>query len=492
MRDITLKLDVARKDKYQITSQGFLVVDANLTRAGVFDYYEDGKLIRELRSPEEVFKQESLDSLKFAPLTIQHPKDMVDSNNAKRLQVGMVGENITKRGDYVGGKVVITDQNSIDDILAKWDKGQDVELSMGYKADVVTLAGTHHTDGPYDKAQRDIIYNHASVVDKGRAGSNVKLIRDAMDAEGEASPFLDAEEVDGEHLTKKMKDQERPLQTIIISKEVASSLEAAKTLAKNFLKKGEALSKSEETSTSYRFRQVDPGRFVEGSFKTFKPKGKKGVALVFGTLKSKKDTEGNKMFKFKKDSVEAGKFKMDSILEEVDKSAKDVIGILDTKIDEAAIVILDMAKDQDELQAKFDESTEANKKLQEKNDELSSPTSETVQTMIKERTDLEGVAVKLDIKTDSEDGKAKDSKTLKLDVIAKVHPEFKADGQSDIYIGARFDAVKAMLKADKDGKAAATLATFIKDAEEEKGKTKKDPREKFLDSTKDYHKTDDK
>jgi hypothetical protein len=34
MRDITLKLDSTRKDKHQITSQGFLVVDANLTRAG--------------------------------------------------------------------------------------------------------------------------------------------------------------------------------------------------------------------------------------------------------------------------------------------------------------------------------------------------------------------------------------------------------------------------------------------------------------------------
>ena len=396
MRDITLKLDSTRKDKHQITSQGFLVVDANLTRAGVFDYHEDGKLIRELRSLEEVSNKDSLESLKFAPLTKLHPKEMVDSSNAKMVQVGSIGENIVMRGDFVSGKVVINDKKEIDEILAKWDRGEEVELSMGYDAEVINLVGEHHKDGHYDKAQTKIRYNHGSIVDKGRAGSNVKLI---MDAEDEATKLF----------------------------------------------------KEEQT-------------------------------------KLKKKTEGKKMFKFKKDSIEAGKFKMDSIMEEVEDSAKGVVVTLSDKVDEAAIVILDMAKEKDELQAKHDEQEEAGKKLQAKVDELSSPTSETVQAMIKERADLEGVAAKLDIKTEDADGKAKDSKTLKVDVIAKVHPEFKADDQNDVYIGARFDAVVAMLKADKDGKAAATLASFIKDAEDENGKEKKSPRDNFLAKTDDYHK----
>lgn len=489
MRELTLKLDARKKDRFEITSQGFLVADANLTRSGVFDYHEDGKLIRELRSPEEVFKKESMDSLKFAPLTKFHPKQMVDTGNAKTVQIGMIGENIVKRGDFVGGKVIVTDKKEIEEILDKWDRGEDIELSMGYDAEVVDVSGEHHKDGAYSKMQTNIKYNHGSIVPKGRAGREVKLI---MDAEEEASSFLDAEEIDGEHLTKKMKDQERPLQTIIITKEVAQTLTEAQAMAKSFLRKGEELSKSEETSTSFRFRQMAPGRFAEGSFKTFKPKGKEGVALVFGTLKTKTDTEENKMFKFKKDSIEAGSFKMDSIMEEVEDSAKGVVTTLADKVDEAAIVILDMAKDKDELQAKHDEQAEASKKLQAKVDELSSPTSETVQAMIKERADLEGVAAKLEVKADSETGGPKSSKELKVDIIAKVHPEFKADGKSDDYIGARFDAVVEMLQADKDGKAAATLGGFRIDAKKKEGEEKKDPREKFLDSTKDYHKAEDK
>jgi hypothetical protein len=333
--------------------------------------------------------------MKFAPLTKFHPKEMVDAKNASRVQIGSIGENIVKRGDFVSGKVVINDKKEIDEILAKWDRGEEVELSMGYDAEVIDLAGEHHKDGAYQKAQTKIRYNHGSIVDKGRAGSNVKLI---MDAEDEAIKLFDEKQ-----------------------------------------------------------------------------------------SKLKKKTEGNKM-KFKKDSVEAGKFKMDSILEEIDDSAKDVVTVLADKVDEAACVILDMAKEKDELQAKHDELDAEGKKLQAKVDELSSPTSVTVQKMIKERADLEGVATKLDIKLEDAEGKAKDSKTLKIDVISKVNPEFKADGQTDVYIGARYDSIVDFMKVDKDGKSAASIAAFVKDADENAGKGKKEPSEKFKEDMKDYHK----
>lgn len=396
MRDITLKLDARKSDKFQITSQGFLVVDANLTRAGVFDYYgEDGKLVRELRSPEEVFKQESLDSLKFAPLTKFHPKEMVDSNNAKRVQIGSIGENIIRRGDFVSGTVVINDKKEVDDILDKWDRGEDVELSMGYDAEVVDVAGEHHKDGNYDKMQTNILYNHGSIVTKGRAGSQVKLI---MDAEDEA-------------------------------------------------------------------------------IKLFNEKHKK--------------TEDKKIMKIKRAAITAGAFRADAILEDVDDGAKGVISTLEGHIDGAVAVIGTMKKDHDELQAKFDESGEAGKKLQAKVDELSDPTSVVVQSMIKERTDLEAVAGQVDVKVAHEDGKSKDSKALRLDIIASVYPEFKGDGQSEDYLKSRCDAIVEGLAADKDSKAAATLGAFRKDAKDTEGKDKKEPREDYLAKVKNLHKTED-
>ncbi len=400
MRGFTLKLDARKSDKYEITSQGFLVVDANLTRAGVFDYYDkDGKLVRELRSPEEVFKQASLDSLKFAPLTKFHPKEMVDSNNAKRVQVGSIGENIVRKGIFANGKVVINDKKEVDEILEKWDRGEDVELSMGYDAEVLDVAGEHHTDGNYDKMQTNILYNHGSIVTKGRAGSQVKLIMDAED-------------------------------------------EAIKLFAEK-------------------------------------------------QSKLKKKTEGNKMFKFKKDSIKAGSFKMDSIMEDVDDSAKGVVDTLAGKVDEAAGVIVTMKKDHDGLQAKHDESVEAGKKLKAKVDELSDPTSTVVQAMMKARIDLEGIAGQVDVKTSHEDGKLKEDKALRLDIIASVYPEFKGDGQSEDYIKSRCDAIVEGLAAKKDSAAAATLGKFRTDAKKVGGKDKVEPRDKYLDDVKNLHKTED-
>jgi hypothetical protein len=314
---------------------------------------------------------------------------MVDSSNAKHVQIGMVGENIVRNKDFVSGKVVINDKKEVDEILAKWDRGEDVELSMGYESNVIDSSGTHHIDGEYDKMQTDILYNHASVVDKGRAGSNVKLIKDALDEAGQ---------------TKQTK------------------------------------------------------------------------------------SEVNMSYKFKKPEVVAGKFKMDAIMEEVADEAKGVVDLLSTKVDEAAGVIITMAKDHDTLQAKHDESAELAKTLQSKVDELSDPTSKVVQDMIQGRVDLEAVAKTVEVKVAHEDGKSKDSKTLQVDIITKVHPEFKADDKTDDYIAARFDGVLATLKTFKEEKGKQSLGSFIVDAEDNKGKGKTDPRVTYLSEMKDYHK----
>jgi len=68
------------------------------------------------------------------------------------------------------------------------------------------------------------------------------------------------------------------LQTIIVPKAEASSLEAAKKIAKKF----GTLHTHRETSTSFRFRQRPPEEFKPGSFRT-KHVGK--VSLVFGATK---------------------------------------------------------------------------------------------------------------------------------------------------------------------------------------------------------------
>lgn len=70
------------------------------------------------------------------------------------------------------------------------------------------------------------------------------------------------------------------LQTIIVSKEKYKTLEAAKAAAQSV---GGHTGKTDETETSFRFRQRDPNDFIDGSFRT--KEIKPGVSMVFGKLK---------------------------------------------------------------------------------------------------------------------------------------------------------------------------------------------------------------
>lgn len=90
---------------------------------------------------------------------------------------------------------------------------------------------------------------------------------------------------DAEHTEAELRADKREKQTIIISKEVAKSAGDARKMAMEFIRKNESLKAVDETGNSFRFRVREPGRFAKGSFRTFQPKGKPGVSIVFGELK---------------------------------------------------------------------------------------------------------------------------------------------------------------------------------------------------------------
>jgi hypothetical protein len=176
VKTINIKLD--RQQKFEITKEGFIKVKARLTRTGVFDYWEDGSKVRYLRPEEEVFNPESLKTLELKPVTFYHPTDLVNNQNINKYQVGTIGQDIVRDGDFIQATLLITHKSAVDYIKDKFEKNEDVELSCGYEVREEKQNGTHKKDGDYQKIQRDIRYNHISIVPKGRAGSEVKLLLD--------------------------------------------------------------------------------------------------------------------------------------------------------------------------------------------------------------------------------------------------------------------------------------------------------------------------
>lgn len=174
--------------KFSRTAEGFLKGRAIVTCAGVFTYQRaDGSIQRELRLPEEVFAPETLESLKLKPVTLNHPMELVTSQNADELQVGSLGDNpsrTTQERDWEGRFIdfeKLTDglNCAIDMIITKEDAINEVingkqGLSMGYTCDLEESSGTW-CGVDYDCIQRNIRYNHCAIVDVGRAGGNAKI-----------------------------------------------------------------------------------------------------------------------------------------------------------------------------------------------------------------------------------------------------------------------------------------------------------------------------
>jgi hypothetical protein len=158
------------------TGDGYLVAEAKAVRTGIQLYLGDEvgkpdmKIVRVYRPAEEVFADASLQSFTHAPVTLNHPKDAVNSANWKDLAVGEVSTAAKKDGDWVWLPLILKDAAAISDVEA----GKR-ELSAGYECSLDWTAGTTDDGQQFDAVQRNIKINHLAIVDAARAGSQARI-----------------------------------------------------------------------------------------------------------------------------------------------------------------------------------------------------------------------------------------------------------------------------------------------------------------------------
>jgi hypothetical protein len=161
----------------KLDSNGFLKIPkVNATRVGIRKYTRmDGKVIKEFRPEEEVFKEESLETLSMLPVTIEHLADgkpgVLTPESAGRNSVGSTGERLDREGDFVVMPISITDEKGIN-AITKQGKSH---ISAAY------ICKLDHTPGEYkgeryDCVQRNIRYNHLTLTAKARMeGCRIRL-----------------------------------------------------------------------------------------------------------------------------------------------------------------------------------------------------------------------------------------------------------------------------------------------------------------------------
>lgn len=165
--------------KRVFTDEGYLKVPAIIARTGFYDYRardlgwtdrDPDDIVVIYRSPEEVFKDSSMQSFANKPVTDDHPNSAVNVDNIKQYQKGFSCSEVKKvDNSYLETTLIITDRNTIEKV-----KDGKIEISNGYDADVVKKDG--YAEGrKYDGYQTNIRGNHIAIVDVARAGRKCKI-----------------------------------------------------------------------------------------------------------------------------------------------------------------------------------------------------------------------------------------------------------------------------------------------------------------------------
>lgn len=178
--------------KRSLTPEGFLLCqDVPVARIGDMLYGEqeialegDGSgVIRISRTPDEVFRPETLASAQGKPVTLQHPDAFVEPENFGALAKGTMhnvhrGEGI--QDDLMIADLLITDASAIQAVQS----GGIEEVSLGYNADYEQLE-------PGRGLQRNIVINHCALVERGRCGPRCAIGDSAMATKGKKGKFRD-------------------------------------------------------------------------------------------------------------------------------------------------------------------------------------------------------------------------------------------------------------------------------------------------------------
>jgi hypothetical protein len=166
----------------QKTHEGYLVAPAVIGRCGI-QVYTRGELgldgdvnapVRLMRTPEEVFRPDTIRSFENKPITHRHPEAGVDSAHWKELAKGNIRDIARLDGGLLGGITWVMDATEVDRVMSG-----DAYLSCGYSFDLDMTPGTAPDGQPHDGFQRNILGDHLAILDQSldspRAGTICRI-----------------------------------------------------------------------------------------------------------------------------------------------------------------------------------------------------------------------------------------------------------------------------------------------------------------------------
>lgn len=172
-----IRIADANTSKREKDSNGFLIVKDNpIAKAGVFDYLlsevfsqvekDKDRIVRVCREFENL--KANKDAFKGKPIKWDH--FWVGKDGKTQTADGAIFGEVRADEPYLKADLIIYNN----DLIAKIEAGEVVELSPAYEANIEAIEGSYNGEG-YSYLQKLKDVNHLAVVETGRSGSDLKI-----------------------------------------------------------------------------------------------------------------------------------------------------------------------------------------------------------------------------------------------------------------------------------------------------------------------------
>lgn len=379
------RIDKGGRITSKVDENGYLRIDGVVAHVGILEYMDDdGTVIREFVPEETLFEPASLESLAGAPVTLQHPPEMVTPSNYKEYSQGSVNGMPKRDGDNLVASMLVIGNEALHAVEYEGVS----ELSPGYSVDLDETPGEWQGQ-KYDRVQRNRRYNHQAIVDAARGGSVCSLRFDGANVPNNEDNSMTQIKLPGGGTV-----------------EVADAATAA-TINAALAKQGKRLD-----STKGQLKKL---------VKAIAPK----LKLDADTVMTESDDEN-------KDEAVAVDV---PAVEEAVTSVASAIDNLQAQLDE--LVAAAGAAEAQETEEGMDGE-------QGKNSEVKADAISKMLTIIENAKKLKPGISHLDGE------RVKTAREIQVEALMSARAGFNADGKSDEYIGARFDAAVDGLKNRTD------------------------------------------
>lgn len=395
------RIDSISMDRTYYTDEGYLVDHPIVTTCGIFEYKnDDGSTRRELRLPEYVFDEKSLESYKGKPIIITHDAGEVDKENVRREQIGTIMSKGYRDGENVRCEIIIHDTNALKSCGLK-------ELSLGYSLDTDDTPGIYCGE-KYDCIQKNIEINHLALVGEARAGETARLNIDSKDND---TQILKGGKVDMYNANSK-----------------GRRADDGADLTPEEMEAAVALFKAQKAASQAAGEGTDGEEPEEAAGSESEEKEKTPVEQVRENI-DRRDADGEGMSP--EDIIAEQKADLDTLLSEIDKlqATNDMNGDEDEESENGADTVPSEDENTDSDDTGKDDESEPEKK---------GVNMDSVEKIIAARLDVCRMADKLNL--DGVEGLS--VKEGRKRIIKAVNPKINLDGKSDSYINAAYDIAK--------------------------------------------------